>query len=81
MCSYHEQPILNNINGLLKKEFWHLLGPNGSGKSTLLSLINGDNTKVTPRSLSLWCEKRKWRKHLGYKRTLATLAMTDLFQK
>lgn len=83
--SYHEKPILNNINWTIKKgDFWHLLGPNGSGKSTLLSLITGDNTKGYGQDLYLFGVKKGsgeniWdiKKNIGYFST----AMTDLFQK
>jgi molybdate transport system ATP-binding protein len=83
--SYHEKPILNNINWTIKKgDFWHLLGPNGSGKSTLLSLITGDNTKGYGQDLYLFGMKKGsgeniWdiKKNIGYFST----AMTDLFQK
>jgi molybdate transport system ATP-binding protein len=78
--SYHEQPILTLI-GLLG-EFWHLLGPNGSGKSTFL-LNKRRNTKGYGQDLYLFGVKRKWRKHLGYKKNIGyfSTAMTDLFQK
>ncbi|MFB0909838.1 MAG: ATP-binding cassette domain-containing protein [Flavobacterium sp.] len=83
--SYHEQPILNNINWTIKKgEFWHLLGPNGSGKSTLLSLINGDNTKGYGQDLYLFGIKKGSGENIwGIKKNIVyfSTAMTDLFQK
>jgi molybdate transport system ATP-binding protein len=83
--TYHEKPILKNIDWTIKKgDFWHLLGPNGSGKSTLLSLITGDNTKGYGQDLYLFGIKKGsgeniWdiKKNIGYFST----AMTDLFQK
>lgn len=83
--SYHEKPILKDINWTIKKgDFWHLLGPNGSGKSTLLSLITGENTKGYGQDLHLFGVKKGsgeniWdiKKNIGYFST----AMTDLFQK
>jgi molybdate transport system ATP-binding protein len=83
--SYHEKPILKNIDWTIKKgEFWHLLGPNGSGKSTLLSLITGENTKGYGQDIYLFGKKKGsgesiWeiKKNIGYFST----AMTDLFQK
>jgi molybdate transport system ATP-binding protein len=83
--SYHDKPILKNINWTIKKgDFWHLLGPNGSGKSTLLSLITGENAKGYGQDLFLFGKKKGsgesiWdiKKNIGYFST----AMTDLFQK
>jgi molybdate transport system ATP-binding protein len=83
--SYHEKPILKNIDWTIKKgEFWHLLGPNGSGKSTLLSLITGENTKGYGQDIYLFGKKKGsgesiWdiKKNIGYFST----AMTDLFEK
>jgi molybdate transport system ATP-binding protein len=68
LCNYHEKPILKNIDWTIKKgDFWHLLGLMVLVKA-LCSLITGDNTKATDRIYIFWYKRRKWRKHLGYKK-------------
>ncbi len=57
--SYHDRPILNQINWQIKTgEFWQLIGPNGSGKSTILSMIFGDNPKAFGQDILLFGAKK-----------------------
>lgn len=57
--SYHERPILNNINWTINSgEFWQLIGPNGSGKSTILSMIIGDNPKAYGQNIILFSKRK-----------------------
>ena len=82
--SYHQKPILSNINWTINRgDFWQLKGPNGSGKTTLLSMITGDNQKAYGQDIKLFGLKKGsgesvWdiKKHIGY----FTPAMTDKFR-